>query len=112
MSHRTVDGLAAVNSARNTESVGGNGALLGQASARVEGSESIWHPDRPATDAVELSPDAQNGALVQAPVWQPALFNSNVIAPPPGMQAGAVYGRSVQGVAPGMQAGAVYSANP
>lgn len=112
MSHRTVESLAAINSARSSESVVGNGALLGQAGARVEGSQSLWHPDRPTADAVELSPDAQNGALVQAPVWEPALWNSNVIAPPPGMQAGAVYGRAVEGITPGMQAGAVYSAKP
>ncbi len=103
-----VEGISQVNGSRNpAESrLVGNGALLGQASARLEGSPSVWHPDRPTSDAVEISDESHNGALVQAPVFQASAWNGN--STQPGMQAGAVYGRTIEGVAPGMQAGAVY----
>lgn len=107
MSQGYIDSINQVNGSRNSESrLVGNGALLGQASARVEGSPAIWHPNRPSSDAVEISEESHNGALVQAPVSPSGIWNGNMNAP--GMQAGAVYGRTVEGVLPGMQAGAVY----
>jgi hypothetical protein len=108
MSHGYIDSINQVNGSRNSESrLVGNGGLLGQASARVEGNSAIWHPDRPSSDAVAISDESHNGALVQAPVSPSGIWNGNVTNAP-GMQAGAVYGRTVEGIQPGMQAGAVY----
>lgn len=108
MSHRPVEGLSSINGTRNAESrLVGNGSLLGQAASRVEGSPAVWQANRPSTDAVEISDESHNGALVETPVLASGLWNSNASAQP-GMQAGAVYGRTIQGVEPGMQAGAVY----
>lgn len=106
-----VDAINQVGSARPAAEtrLSGNGALLGQASARVEGSPSIWHPDRPASDAVDISDESHNGALVQSPVMAAGLWNGNVLNQQPGMQAGAVYGRTVEGVPQGFQPAAIYS---